>query len=131
MRMRLVAPLVGAWLGLFGAAQSASAQCCGAISFACCKRNNCDAQNCFSSCQQQCRTAYKLVYDEVLEKRWQTCYKTVNETVMKQVCKTCYREECQTCYKPCYTTCNKTVTQECCRPVYQTCWKDCQYTVCK
>ena len=61
--------------------------------------NPCDAQCCFSDCQQQCKTSYQLVYDTVLEKRWHTCYQTVHETVMKPVCKTCYRTIKETCYK--------------------------------
>ena len=111
MRMRLMAPLAVALLTLLGSAKPASAQLCGASTYSCCSQPSCDAQCCFSSCQQQCRTCYKLVYDNVLEKRWQTCYQTVQETVMKQVCKTCYRDECKTCYKPCYQTCYKTVTR--------------------
>src|SRR5262249_50328932 len=106
MRMRLMAPLL-ALASLFGLSQIASAQHCGVSTYGCCTQPVCDAQCCFGVCQQQCRTAYKLVYDDVLEKRWQTCYRTVQETVMKQVCKTCYRDECQTCYKPCYQTCTK------------------------
>ena len=99
MRMRLGAPLLAALVGLLGAVQPAAAGDCGAAKYASCPEPCCDAQCCFSSCQQQCRTCYKLVYDTVLEKRWHTCYQTVQETVMKPVCKTCYREECKTCYK--------------------------------
>ena len=77
MRMRLGAPLLVALVGLFGAAGSAAASHCGAATYSCCEQPCCDAQCCFSSCQQQCRTCYKLVYDTVLEKRWQTCYKQV------------------------------------------------------
>src|SRR5438270_5297098 len=127
MRMRLGAPLLAALVGLLGAVQQATAGNCGCEKYS--AQPCCDAQCCFTSCQQQCKTCYKLVYDTVLEKRWHTCYKTVQETVMKQVCETCYREECKTCYKPCYQTCYKTVQQECCKPCYQTCWKDCCYTV--
>src|SRR3954471_22070015 len=105
MRMRLGAPLLVALVGLLGAVQQAAAShCCGAATYSACPESCCDAQCCFTPCQQQCRTCYKLVYDTVLEKRWHTCYQTVQETVMKQVCKTCYREECKTCFKPCYET---------------------------
>ena len=100
MRMRLAAPLLAALVALLGAVQQAAASHCGATEYTCCTEPSSDAQSCFTPCQQQCRTCYKLVYDTVLEKRWHTCYKTVNETVMKPVCKTCYREECKTCYKP-------------------------------
>src|SRR5437016_5473728 len=131
MRMRLGASLVVALGALLGAVRPAAASHCGAATYSCCQQPSCDAQCCFSSCQQQCRVTYKLVYDEVLEKRWRVCYKNVQETVMKPVCKTCYRDECETCYKTCSQTCYKTVTQECFRPVYQQCWKDCPYTVSK
>src|SRR5262249_41827312 len=109
MRMRLGAPLVVALVALFGAVQSAHANNCGAATYSCCPQPSCDAQCCFSSAQNQCRTAYKLVYDTVLEKRWQTCYKQVNETVMQQVQKTCYRNECRTCYRTQQCTVMKTV----------------------
>src|SRR5881227_1242771 len=125
MRMRLGVPLLAAVAGLLGAVQPAAASHCGAATYASCSQPCCEAQTGFTSCQSQCHTCYKLVYDTVLEKRWHTCYQTVQETVMKQVCKTCYREECKTCYKPCNQTCYKTVQQTCCKPVYQTCWKEC------
>ena len=102
MRMRLGAPLLAAMVGLLGAVQYAAAAHCGCSNYSCCPQPCCDAQCCFPTCQQQCKTCYKLVYDTVLEKRWQTCYQTVQETVMKQVCKTCYRQECKTCYRSCY-----------------------------
>src|SRR5262245_45831546 len=131
MRMRLGAPLVVALVALFGATQSASAQHCGAATYGCCPQPSCDAQCCFSSAQNPNRTCYKLVYDTVLEKRWQTCYKTVNETVMQQVQKTCYRNECRTEYRTQQCTVMKTVQQECVKPCYTTCYKDCPYTVCR
>ena len=89
MRMRLGAPLLAALVSLLGAVQHASASHCGAEKYTCCAAAPCcDAQCCFTACQQQCCTCYKLVYDQVLEKRWHTCYKTVHETVMKPVCAT-------------------------------------------
>src|SRR5262249_56544925 len=112
LRMLLGASLMVALAGLFGAATTAAASHCGAANYNCCPQPQCDAQCCFSSCQQECRTCYKLVYDTVLEKRWQTCYRTVQETVMKPVCKTCYRNECRTCYKTCNETHYKTVQQD-------------------
>ena len=130
MRMRLGVPLLAAMVGLLGAVQNAAASYCGADKYTNCSEP-CEAQCCFSSCCEQVKVRYKLVWDTCLEKRWHTCYQTVQETVMKPVCKTCYREECKTCYKPCYETCYKTVQQNCCKPVYQTCWKECHYTVCK
>src|SRR5262245_59959866 len=102
MRMRLRAPVLAGLVALVGAVQPAAASHCGADKYACSSQPCCDAQCCFGAAQQQCRTRYQLVYDKVLEKRWQTCYQSVQETVMKQVNKTCYRDECKTCYKPCY-----------------------------
>src|SRR5438552_18155752 len=131
MRMRLGAPLLAAVVGLLGAVQLAAAGDCGATRYGSGTQPCCDAQCCFTSCQNQCRTCYKLVYDTVLEKRWQTSYRTVNETVMQQVQKTCYRNECRTCYKTQQCTVMKTVQEECTKPCYSTCWKDCPYTVCK
>ena len=132
MRMRLGMPLLAALVGLLGAVQTAKAGHCGATDYSCCSKDPCcQEQSCFTSCQKQCRSCYKLVYDCCLEKRWHTCYKTVQETVMKPVCKTVYHAETKTCYKPCYETCYKTVECVQNKPVYQTCYKDCQYTVCK
>src|ERR1700682_509083 len=99
MRMRLEAPLLIALAALIGSVQPASAAHCGAAKYTSCCEPTSDAQCCFTSCQQQCKTCYKLVYDTVLEKRWHTCYQNVQETVMKPVTKTCYREEAKTCYK--------------------------------
>src|ERR1700720_1459660 len=107
MRMRLGAPLLAAMVGLLGAVNPAKAAHCGAASYDGCAQPCSDAQCCFTPCQQQCKTCYKLVYDTVLEKRWHTCYQTVQETVMKPVCKTCYRDECKTCYKNVAETCYK------------------------
>src|SRR5437763_13052529 len=125
MRMRLGAPLLAAVVGLLGAVQLAAAGDCGATRYASGTQPCCDAQCCFTSCQQQCKTCYKLVYDTLLEKRWHPFYQNVQETVMKPVTKTCYREECKPCYKPCYETCYKTVQQTICKPVYETCFKEC------
>ncbi|HEX4592109.1 MAG TPA: hypothetical protein VH120_19405, partial [Gemmataceae bacterium] len=80
MRMRLGAPLAVAVAGLLWAAAPAHAAFLGATKYACCPQPCCDAQSCFGSCQQQCRTRYQLVYDTVLEKRFHTCYQTVTET---------------------------------------------------
>jgi len=102
MRMRLGVPLLAAVAGLLGAVHPAAAANCGACSYSGCAQPTCDAQCCFTSCQQECKPKYKLVYDNVLETRWHTCYQTQQECVMKPVCKTCYREECRTCMKPCY-----------------------------
>jgi hypothetical protein len=129
--MRLGAPLVAAVVGLLGAVQTAAAGHCGADKYASCSEPSCDAQCCFTPCQQQCKTCYKLVWDTCLEKRWKTCYQTVQETHTKQVCKTCYREECRTCYKPCYETAYRTVCETVCKPRYETCWKECRYVVCR
>ena len=81
-----------------------------------------DAQCCYSTCQQQNKVCYKLVYEDVQEKRWRTCYQTVCETVNRQVCKTCYREE--THYKDCHVTKYKTVIEECMKPVTRHCVKE-------
>src|SRR5579859_5398335 len=78
MRMRMGAPLWVALVSLWGAAQTASAGICGAGLFSSLKQPCCDAQCCFSSCQEQGRVSYKLVYDTVNETRFHTCYKTVN-----------------------------------------------------
>src|SRR5206468_888667 len=131
MRMRLGVPLLAALVGLLGAVQSARAGHCGATDYSNCNESCGKAQCCFSSCQKQCRTCYKLVYDCCLEKRWHTCYNTVQETVMKPVCKTVYHAETKTCYKSVSETCYKTVECVQSKPVYQTCYKECQYTVCK
>src|SRR5262249_34218785 len=96
MRMRMGAPLLVALCSLFGAVQYASAQTCGAARYSGCCPPSCDAQTCFSSNCGESRPSYRLVYDNVMEKRWHTCYKTVCETVNKTVTKTCYREECKT-----------------------------------
>src|SRR5215472_4458523 len=119
MRMRLGAPLLAVLVGLLGAVQHAAASDCGSAKYSSCSPC-CDAQCCFTACQQQCRTCYKLVWDTVLEKRWHTCYRTVQETVMKPVCKTCYREECKTCYKTCYETVYKTVQETRTKNCYET-----------
>src|SRR6516164_7290892 len=52
MRIRLGASLVVALAGLFGAATTAAASHCGAATYNCCSQPQCDAQCCFSSCQQ-------------------------------------------------------------------------------
>ena len=85
MRMRLGAPLLVALVGLLGAAQSATAANCGCASYSSCAEPCCDSQCCFTACQQQFKTRYKLVWDTCLEKRWHTCYQTSQETVMKPV----------------------------------------------
>src|SRR2546421_636298 len=115
MRMRKGAPLLFAMAALLGAVQSASASHCGFFRFSACRDACSDAQNCYSSCQQQNRVSYRLVYDEVQEKRWHTCYQTVCETENRQV--TRYRDECKTMYKECHVTKYKDVMQECWRPV--------------
>ena len=130
MSKRLGAPLVAAVVGLFWAANPASAALLGATKYANCPDSCCDAQSCFSSVQQQCRTRYQLVYDTVLEKRFHTCYQTVRETVMKPVCKTCYRTEQKTCYKTCRETQYKQVECQVQKPCYQTVMKACPVTVC-
>src|SRR5262245_42607395 len=104
MRMRLGVPLL-AFAGLLGAVQTAAAANCGAANYSGSIQPCADAQTNFAAQQQQTRTCYQLVYDNVMETRWHTCYQTVQETVMKPVTKTCYREECKTCYKKCYETC--------------------------
>jgi len=126
MILRKGAPLLFALVALLGAADAASASHCGFFRFSRCKDACSDAQNCYSSCQQQNRVCYKLVYDTVEEKRWHTCYKTVCETVNKQV--TRYREECQTRYRECQVTKHKDVMEESTRQVRRTCWKDVQCT---
>src|SRR5687767_4139038 len=118
MRMRMGAPLF-ALVALFGALQPASASHVGAGRFSIFHKPCCDAQCCFSSCQQQNKTCYKLVWDTVEEKRWHTTYKTVQETVHKQVCKTICKDEVKTCYRPVQKTCYKDVVQECVKPVYK------------
>ena len=70
MRMRKGAPLLFALAALLGAAQAASASHCGFFGFSSCSDACSDAQSCYSSCQQQNRVCYKLVYDTVEEKRW-------------------------------------------------------------
>src|SRR5260221_4254463 len=125
MRMRLGAPLVLAAAGLFWAAAPAQAAHCGSTLFQP-KSACCDAQSCFNSCEQGTRTSFKLVWDNVTEKRFHVCHQTVCATVMKPVCKTCYRTEQRTGYrqekcvqfaneqrtvtKPCYPTVLKPVT---------------------
>src|SRR6476661_4346241 len=131
MRMRLGAPLAVAVVGLLWAASPANAAFNGATKYANCPQSCCDAQSCFSSVQQQCRTRYQLVYDNVLEKRFHTTYQTVNETVMKQVCKTCYRTEQKTCYKTCRETTYKMVECQVQKPCYQTVMKACTVTTCR
>src|SRR5215210_7155258 len=101
MRMRKGAPLLFALAAMLGLAQAASAGPLGLHRFSVMRNTDCDAQCCYSSCQQQNRVCYKLVYDTVEEKRWHTCYKTVCETVNKQVTKVCYRDECKTMYRNC------------------------------
>ncbi len=131
MRMRKGAPLLFALAALLGLAQAASASTCGAARFSIFRKANCDAQSCYSSCQQQNRVCYKLVYDTVEEKRWHTTYQTVRETVNKAVTRTCFKEECKTMYRECRVTKYKNVMEECTRQVSKTCWKDVQCTVCK
>ncbi len=128
MKMRKGAPLLFALATLLSAVPVASASTCGAVSYACC--DGCgDAQNCFSVCQQQNRVCYRLVYDNVMEKRWHTCYKT--ECYTNQVTKTCFREECQTRFRECHVTRYKDVMVECCKQVQRTCWKEIQCTECR
>src|SRR4051794_34739230 len=100
MWMRKGVPLLLALMGVFAINQHATAQHCGAASYAGCCQPSSDAQCCYSACQQQNRVCYKLVHDTVYEKRWHTSYKTVCETVNQQVTKTCYKNECRTEYKP-------------------------------
>lgn len=124
MRMRKEAPLLFALVALLSGVQAASASHCGAFRFSRCSNACSDAQTCYSTCQQQNRVCYKLVYDTVMEKRWHTCYKTVQETVNRQVSKTCYKDE--TRYRDCQVTKYKMVQEECTKPVTRTCWKDVQ-----
>ena len=125
MRMRLGAPLVCAAAGLLWAAAPAHAGLLGATKYANCPDACCDAQCCFDAVQQQTRTRYQLVYDNVMEKRFHTCYQTVTETVMKPVCRTCYRTEQKTCYKTCNETHYKEVECQVQKPCYQTVMKAC------
>ena len=104
MKMRKVAPLLFALAALLGSAQAASASHCGFFRFSSCRDSCGDAQNCYSSCQQQNRVCYKLVYDTVEKKTWHTCYQTVQEVVQKQVTRTCYKDECKTMYRDCHVT---------------------------
>ena len=92
MRTRLGAPLLVGLVGLLWLAQSALAAHCGAANYANVCNPCSDAQCCFTECQQQGRSRYKLVFDTSLEKRWHTYYQTVQETVMKPVTKTVYRD---------------------------------------
>lgn len=131
MKMRMGAPLLFALIALLGATQAATASHCGAARFSIFRNNSCDAQNCYSSCQQQNRVTYKLVYDTVEEKRWHTSYKTETVTVNKQVTRVCYKDECKTMYKQCQVTKCREEMQECSRPVTRTLFKDVQCTVCK
>ncbi len=131
MKMRKRAPLLFALIALLGAAQAASASHCGAARFSIFRNTGCDAQNCFSSCQQQNRVTYKLVYDTVEEKRWHTSYKNETITVNKQVSRVCYKDECRTMYKECKVTKCREEMQECSRPVRRTLYKDVQHTECK
>jgi len=147
MRMRMGAPLLVALVSLLAATGSASASYCGACGFSIFQKPSCDAQTCFSPCQEQNKVVYKLVYDTVTEKRWHTTYKTVQETVCKQVTKTCYKDECKTMYRTVQKCCYKDVVQECTRPVHRcvvedvpyTCYKQvmethvkaCEYQVCR
>ena len=84
MKKRLLAPLVVALVSLLAAAQPAFAQHVGATHYGS-SSASCDAQTVYASSQLQNRVTYKLVYDDVLEKRWHTTYQTVTETVNKQV----------------------------------------------
>jgi hypothetical protein len=130
MRMRSGVLLV-AVAGLLSSATLARADHCGAAGYSCTSQPVSECQTSFT-CQQGCgRTCYKLVYDTVLEKKWQTCYKTVCETVPKMVCKTCYREECKTVCKPCYVTEYKECKFNVCERVPVTCMKECCEVVCK
>ena len=102
MRMRLGAPLTAILVGLLGAVQGASASHFGADCYDGCSRSRAATPSRASRpASSRCKTCYKLVWDNVMEKRWHTTYQTVQETVMKQVCKTCYRDECKTCYRTC------------------------------
>ncbi|MSQ96505.1 MAG: hypothetical protein EXR98_18410 [Gemmataceae bacterium] len=131
MKIRKGAPLLFALAVLLGVAQAASASYCGAARFSILRKADCDAQCCYSTCQQQNRVCYKLVYDTVEQKRWHTCYQTVRETVNKQVTRTCYKEECKTMHRACHVTKYKDVQEQAVRNVSRTCWKDVQCTVCK
>src|ERR1041385_2280002 len=122
MRMRKGAPLLFALTALLGVVQAASATHIGAFRFSSVSNACCDAQSCYSTCQQQNRVTYKLVYENVEEKRWRTCYQTVCETVNKTVQKTCYKTE--THYRDCNVTKYKMVAEECTRMVPRPCWKE-------
>src|SRR5437763_1326919 len=104
MRLRLVAPLLVAWVAIVAATQARAAYC-GAASYGCCNQPVAEAQCSYPACQAQSATSYRLVYDTVVEKRWHTTYKTVHETVLKSVTKTVCKEECRTTMRPCYETC--------------------------
>jgi hypothetical protein len=123
--------LLVAVAGLLSSATLARADHCGAASYSCTSQPVSECQTSFT-CQQGCaRTCYKLVYDTVMEKRWQTCYRTVCETVPKMVCKTCYRDECKTVCKPCTTIEYKECKFNVCERVPVTCMKECCEIVCK
>jgi hypothetical protein len=124
--MRKGAPLLFALAALLGAAQAASASHCGFFRFSSCRDACCDAQNGFSSSQQQNRVCYKLVYDTVEQKRWHTCYKTVTEMCPKQVTRTCFKEVAETRYRDCHVTKYRQEIQECHRPVQRTLYKEVQ-----
>src|SRR5438270_4624621 len=112
-------PLGVAVVGLLWAASTSQAAHCGCTSFPS-GGHPCDAQCCFNAAQQQTRTSYRLVWDNVLEKRFHVCHQTVCERSMKPVCKTCVRIEQRTCYNECQETAWRTEQMNVTRPVYRT-----------
>ena len=72
MMLRKGAPLWVALVGMFFTVQYAAASHCGATQYSGCCQTSGEAQCSYSDCQQQHRACYKLVYDNVMEKRWHT-----------------------------------------------------------
>ena len=108
---------------------NASGPYCGCVNFS--ASPCCDAQSCFPACQQQSRICYKLVCENVQEKRWHTCYKTVQKTVNEQVCRTIMKPEIRQVSCPSIKRVLVDQTREIMVPVRETVMKTETYTVCK
>ena len=114
--------------GMLLCSPSAKASHCGAGSYSACSED-CGDPCSFSRVCMVFRPKYQLVWDTVIEKRWQTCYQTVTETVLKDVQRTCWQTEERVCTRPRTRTICKTVEECYLQPVRTTCYKECEYTV--
>jgi len=70
-----------------------------AAHFGAARHGCCPTSACRTTCETQCATEERTVYETVWEKQEVQCMRTVCETVWKEVEQTCYRTETETQYR--------------------------------